>query len=205
MSQVCELIIIATFCLAHLQDFAANDVLLKKAIEDASKKHRSMRCQEGLGDLLQAREMDLAKGMSADFENFYEEHALQPFVPLAALGPWVVTTHGAVVHDSGGYGMLGLGQNPSCVLEAISKPQVMANIMTPSFSQAAFGRAIRAEVGHSREPPGCPYSRFVCLNSGSEAVSFALRVTDIHAKKQTGPLGPHSGRRTVFVCLKVRL
>ena len=163
-----------------------------------------MRLQGGiLGHLLQAPEAELVTGMSVDFENFYEDHALQPYVPLAALGPWVITTHGALVHDSGGYGMVGLGQNPISVLEAVSKPQVMANIMTASLSQLAFGRAIRKEVGHNRGASGCPYARFVCLNSGSEAVSFALRVTDIHAKKQTEATGPHHGQKTVFVCLKV--
>ena len=35
--------------------------------------------------------------------------AVTPFVPLAARGPWVVTLHGAVIHDNGGYGMLGAG------------------------------------------------------------------------------------------------
>ena len=39
--------------------------------------------------------------------------------PLAALGPWIVTSHGAVLHDSGGYGMLGLGHAPDAVVAAI--------------------------------------------------------------------------------------
>jgi hypothetical protein len=30
--------------------------------------------------------------------------ALMPYIPLAARGPWIVTLHGAVVHDNGGYG-----------------------------------------------------------------------------------------------------
>eukprot|EP00951_Prasinocladus_malaysianus_P018529 scaffold148198_cov55-Prasinocladus_malaysianus.AAC.1 len=140
--------------------------------------------------------------MSTDFENFYADHALQPYVPLAACGPWVVTTHGAVIHDNGGYGMLGLGQNNPAVLEAIGKKQTMANIMTPSFAQAGFGKMIRREVGHTRSGDVSPYESFVCLNSGSEAVSFALRVSDIHAKMQITDSGPHVGRKTVFVSLK---
>ena len=142
------------------------------------------------------------KAMSADFLNFYTVDALQPYVPLVTNGPWIVTAHGAVLHDCGGYGMMGLGQNPPEIQQAIGEPQMMANIMTPSFSQAAFGKAIREEVGHARKDGESPYSSFVCLNSGSEAVSFALRVADIHAKKQIDE-GAHCGRKCVFVSLKV--
>ena len=34
---------------------------------------------------------------------------------------------------------------------------------------ARLVRALRAEIGH-RRPDGCPFDRFACLNSGSEAV-----------------------------------
>ena len=40
------------------------------------------------------------------FQSLYPDATRQPYVPLAARGPWIVTAHGAVVHDSGGYGML---------------------------------------------------------------------------------------------------
>ena len=41
------------------------------------------------------------------FQSLYPDATRQPYVPLAAKGPVrIVTTHGAVVHDSGGYGML---------------------------------------------------------------------------------------------------
>eukprot|EP00193_Tetraselmis_chui_P020411 CAMPEP_0177774912 /NCGR_PEP_ID=MMETSP0491_2-20121128/13791_1 /TAXON_ID=63592 /ORGANISM="Tetraselmis chuii, Strain PLY429" /LENGTH=509 /DNA_ID=CAMNT_0019293385 /DNA_START=171 /DNA_END=1701 /DNA_ORIENTATION=+ len=184
--------------------------MLSVAIEEAVSEHRRLRERQGLcrgwswGELLQEDEATLLGAMSEDFENFYSADALQPYIPLAGRGPWVVTTHGAVIHDNGGYGMLGLGQNPPTVLDALSKKQVMANIMTPSLSQAAFGEAMRREVGHTRPEQGAPhYHKFVCLNSGSEAVSFALRVADIHAKQQTQCDGPHAGRRSVFLSLKV--
>jgi hypothetical protein len=35
------------------------------------------------------------------------------------------------------------------VIDAMAKPQVMANIMTPSLSQLRLARAMRAEVGHT--------------------------------------------------------
>ena len=69
--------------------------------------------------------------------NFYPEDALSPYVPLAACGPWIVTAKGAVVHDSGGYGMLGLGHNPEPVLAACARRQVMANVMTPEHQPDA--------------------------------------------------------------------
>ena len=46
--------------------------------------------------------------------------------------------------------MLGMGHAPSVVLEAMNKPHVMANVMTPSISQMDFVARIREEVGHTR-------------------------------------------------------
>lgn len=43
----------------------------------------------------------------------------------------------------GGYGMLGMGHSPKPVLCALSEPSVMANIMTPSFSQLKFQETLR--------------------------------------------------------------
>jgi hypothetical protein len=56
-------------------------------------------------------ELDLVGSLQKGYVNFYAPGALMPYIPLAAKGPWIVTTHGAVVHDSGGYGMLGFGHN----------------------------------------------------------------------------------------------
>ena len=50
--------------------------------------------------------------------NFYADDAVNPYVAIAARGPWVVTLKGAVLHDSGGYGMLGFGHTP-----AVSSPR----------------------------------------------------------------------------------
>ena len=111
------------------------------------------------------------RSVQGGYVNFYSDDTVNPYVALVARGPWVVTLNGAVLHDSGGYGMLGFGHTPQRVLDAMAKPQVMANIMTPNLSQLRFDRALRAEVGHTRG--GCPYSKFLCLNSGSESVSLA--------------------------------
>ena len=117
---------------------------------------------------------------------------MNPYVALAARGPWIVTLKGAVVHDSGGYGMLGLGHAPKAVIEAMAKPQVMANIMTPNIAQLKFDRAMRKEIGQTLG--GCPYTHFMCLNSGSESVSLASRIVDANAKTQTDPGARHAGR-----------
>src|SRR3546814_3455305 len=72
-------------------------------------------------------------------------------VALAARGPWLVTLKGAVLYDTGGYGMLGFGHAPQAILDAMAKPQALANIMTPSLSQLRFTRALRREIGHRTE------------------------------------------------------
>lgn len=99
----------------------------------------------------------------------------------------MVSLHGAVVHDSGGYGMLGFGHNPPAVLKVLQEETVMANHMTPSLAHAAFIGAMKKEIGRSRAE--CPYESFVCLNSGSEANEMVLRLCDLH----TGEL--HGGRK----------
>ena len=139
--------------------------------------------------------------VQADFVNFYNPGTVNPYVALAARGPWIVTLKGAVLHDSGGYGMLGFGHAPKAVLEALARPQAMANIMTPSVSQLRFTRALQKEIGH-RRASGHPYSRFFCLNSGSESVTLACRLVDIHAKTQTDPGARHAGKTLKHVAVK---
>lgn len=140
------------------------------------------------------------QAVQSGFVNFYADDAINPFVALAARGPWVVTSKGAVIHDSGGYGMLGLGHAPQAVLDVIAKPQVMANIMTPSFVQYEFTAALRREIGQQRG--SCPYTRFLCLNSGSESVSLAGRIADVHTKLMTDPGAPHAGWATRRIAIK---
>lgn len=170
------------------------DPALARAIEEAHDAWRGLRDEfTGPEDALIAR-------LQEGYLNFYPADNVNPYVPLAARGPWIVTSHGAVLHDSGGYGMLGLGHAPDAVLEVMSRPWVMANIMTPSVSQKRLADRLRQEIGLSRGT--CPYTRFVCMNSGSEAVSVALRITDIHAHRQTRPGGPHEGKPTRFIVLR---
>ncbi len=144
-------------------------------------------------------EADLCAEVQDGYLNFYGDAARSPYVPLAACGPWIVTLHGAVLHDSGGYGMLGLGHAPAAVLDILGAPWVMANVMTPSLSQQRFADRLRAEIGHTRG--GCPYERFICLNSGSESVTMAARITDLHAFRQTRVGARHEGHRIRYLSL----
>ncbi|PZO08450.1 MAG: lysine 6-aminotransferase [Lysobacteraceae bacterium] len=151
-------------------------------------------------ELLDQDEQAQIDAVQAGFVNFYSEDAVNPYIALAARGPWVVTLKGAVVHDSGGYGMLGFGHTPQAVLDTMAKPQVMANVMTPSLSQLRVVRALRAEIGHSIG--GCPFARFLCLNSGSESVSLAGRIADVNTKIHTDPGGRHAGKRVKRIAVK---
>jgi acetylornithine/succinyldiaminopimelate/putrescine aminotransferase len=101
---------------------------------------------------LQLSEKELIDYIQSDFVNFYEADAVNPYVALAAAGPWLITTHGAVLHDSGGYGMIGFGQTPKKILEAMSRHHVMANIMTPNFSQKRLTERLNKEIGHNQLP-----------------------------------------------------
>ncbi|MFK8028844.1 MAG: aminotransferase class III-fold pyridoxal phosphate-dependent enzyme [Gammaproteobacteria bacterium] len=147
-----------------------------------------------------ADESDQVNFLQQGFTNFYADDAICPYIPLAAKGPWIITTMGAVVHDSGGYGMLGFGHAPDSVLEAMNQPHVMANIMTPSISQRNFIQAIQKELGN-RHQDGNPFARYLCLNSGSESVSLAARLSDVNAKIHTDKDGRYEGRKIKILAL----
>lgn len=194
-----------------------HDSFLKAAVNMAADKHKALQKHPNLRGILKIDEKEAVDRMQKGYLNFYDSDAVQPYVALAASGPWIVTATGAVVYDTGGYGMLGFGHNPKGPMAAMSDPQVMANIMTPSFMHATFMDSIRSEIGHSRsfeDPNGkaaaqfndtCPYDGFVCLNSGSECVSLAMRIMDVDARQMTStsvPTAPHPGRESVLVSLK---
>ena len=179
--------------------FARSDSLLEQAVEEAWLLHQEL--QKSFPEVLALDEADQARAIQEQYVNFYSEDTVNPYIALSARGPWIVTAKGAVIHDSGGYGMLGLGHNPPGVMAALTRPQVMANVMTPNFSQLRLARALDAEIGHSRDD-GCPYARYVCINSGSEAVTVAARIADINAKAMTDPGGRHSGKPIKAMSMK---
>ena len=174
---------------ATVAGLAASHPDLAAAIAAAAAEYERVRGEAA--DLLDLDEAAQIDALQAGFVNFYADDCVTPYVALAARGPWVVTLKGAVLYDAGGYGMLGFGHTPGPVLEAMARPQVMANVMTPSLAQRRFATALRERIGQARG--GCPYERFMCLNSGSEAVGLATRIVDINAKLQTDPGAPHAG------------
>ncbi|MDE2270735.1 MAG: aminotransferase class III-fold pyridoxal phosphate-dependent enzyme [Xanthomonadaceae bacterium] len=175
---------------ATIERFAAADADLAGAIADAHAAFAQLKSQhpEALG---QDEDVQL-HSLQSGFVNFYPDDAVCPFLPLAGRGAWVVTLKGAVLYDCGGYGMLGFGHNPPAVMQALAKPQVMANVMTPSLSQRHFTDALRREIGHHRGEH--PFAKFMCANSGSESVTLAARIADVNAKQMTDPGAKYAGR-----------
>lgn len=171
---------------------------LAAVIKAAAAEHA--RLKDEFAELFDLDEAEQLRAVQAGYVNFYADDAVNPYIALAARGPWVVTLNGAVLYDAGGYGMLGFGHTPAAVLDAMARPQVMANIMTPSLSQLRFDRALRKEIGHTRG--GCPFAKFLCLNSGSESVGLAARIADINSKLMTDPDGRHAGRTIKRIVVK---
>ena len=130
--------------------FLESDPTLGQAIDAAVTAQAALAAARP--ELLAMAEADLIDHVQDGFVNFYAKDAVNPYVALAAKGPWVVTVYGAVVHDSGGYGMLGFGHEPQPVMDAMNRSHVMANIMTPNISQKILVKRLQAEIGHTR---GC--------------------------------------------------
>ncbi len=156
--------------------------------------------KETHADLLLLDESEQVRRSQEGLTNFYATDGVSPYVAVAAAGPWIVTLKGAVVYDCGGYGMLGLGHAPAAVLDAMNQSHVMANVMTPSFSQFDFTERLKREIGHTRG--GFPYSTFICVNSGSEAMTVASRIADARTRVLTDPGGRYEGRKICGLTLR---
>jgi len=174
-----------------IRRFCILDNQLVQAIEEASLIFTNLIDEVGLEYLAQD-EAILVSSVQSDYINFYSAATINPYVAIAARGPWVITSKGAVLHDNGSYGMLGGGHGPDAVIEAMSQNWVMANVMTPSFSQQRLSNRLRNELGHTRGE--CPFSKFICMNSGSESVAVSLRIADVNANRMTGAGGRHEGK-----------
>jgi 4-aminobutyrate aminotransferase-like enzyme len=148
--------------------FLEKDPKLAKAIDMATREYESLRKE--FESLLKQDEDTQVRELQKDYVNFYSDDTVNPYVALAAYGPWIITTCGAVIYDAGGYGMLGLGHAPDAIIAAMQKPHVMANIMTANYSQKRFTDRLFQEIGFSRPADKRkPFAKFLCLNSGSEA------------------------------------
>lgn len=185
----------------ELEPFLVADSRLNDVICQASHQLKSLLDMPEWKGLLESDESQLIKALQQDIVNFYDPEVVNPYVPLAARGPWLVTSHGAVLHDSGGYGMLGLGHGPFSVAAMFDESQVMANVMTASFSQKRMTDALNKEIGQTRKTSSPPY-RYLFLNSGSEGVTLASRLADLNAFNQTMEGATHHGKQTKFLSLK---
>ncbi len=183
-----------------IESFAKVDRQLVLAIDGAYEEF--LRLEKEFGSKLLLNEAEMISYIQSEFVNFYEEDAINPYVSLQAQGPWLITVHGAVLHDSGGYGMLGFGHAPEKVLDAMAQPHVMANVMTANFSQKRITEALNKEIGHTRSGKEAPFARYLCLNSGSESVTVAARIADLQAKVFSDPKGRYEGRKICFLSLK---
>lgn len=183
---------------ATVARLAAAHPQLGEAIDAAVAEYARVRAD--FPELLNLDEDAQVQAVQEGFVNFYSHDTTNPYVVLAARGSWIVTLNGAVIYDCGGYGMLGFGHTPQKIMDAMAKPQVMANIMTPNLSQLRFVRAMRAAIGQDRG--GCPYAKFLCLNSGSEAVGLAARIADVNTKLMTDPGARHAGAKVKRLVVK---
>ena len=181
-----------------IEGFLASDPTLERAIEEAWAAHQALR--DELGDVLAGSEADAVSSLQTEIVNFYPAETVNPYVAISAAGPWVVTTHGAVLHDNGGYGMLGMGHGPQGIMAVMGQSHVMANVMTPSLTHKRFTARLQREVGQTRG--SCPFTKFICMNSGSEAVTVAFRIADVNAARLTAPGGSHEGRPVKIISLE---
>ncbi len=183
-----------------IKKFIQLDPSLSAAIEEASATFGCLN--SAAGNDFDSTEDAYRHQLQKDYVNFYGKDAVNPYIALSAKGPWIVTLYGAVIHDSGGYGMLGFGHGPDDVIFAMSRNHVMANIMTPNFSHKRLAEALNKEIGHSRKNRDGVYSKYICMNSGSESVTVASRITDLNAAKMTAEGGKHQGKKIMFLAVK---
>ena len=181
-----------------LVQFAERDERLVEAIREAHASFKQLLVDEP--ELMVMDEESQIGVIQDGFVNFYADDAINPYVSLAGNGPWIVSMKGAVLYDTGGYGMLGFGHSPDKVLKSMNQRHVMANIMTPNLSQKYLVELLRKEIGHTRGE--CPFNRFLCVNSGSEAVAVGARLADINTKVMTDPGGRYANKETRILSLK---
>jgi len=183
---------------SEIINFLSIDKKLSIAINEAHSYHLKLRKE--MGNILLKNERKLVEELQNGYINFYAPATVNPYVAIAGKGPWIITAYGAVLHDNGGYGMLGAGHGPENVIDTMSGNWVMANVMTPSFSQHRLVERLRKELGHTRGD--CPFSHFICMNSGSESVTVSLRIADANSNTLTSPGSRHEGKEIKLLAIE---
>jgi len=120
-----------------IEPFLASDPSLSQAIDLAHEEFQRIASDYpdliGMDEIDQLMdEIDQLREIQQDFVNFYADDAVNPYVSLGAKGPWLITLKGAVLHDNGGYGMLGMGHAPEPVIEAMARPPAALALSTSS-------------------------------------------------------------------------
>jgi acetylornithine/succinyldiaminopimelate/putrescine aminotransferase len=183
----------------QIQRFLALDPNLQYAIKEAVKAFLDLEDRQP--DLLKLPEAELMQVLNQSVQGFYDPVDASPYVPLAAKGSWIITAYGAVVYETGGYGMLGFGHNPDFAIQALAREQVMANVMTRSVLQYDFTNLLKSKIGFTRPDLSCPYSKFLFMNSGSESMEVAGRLVDINTKRMTDAGAKFAGRKVVSIAM----
>ena len=74
-----------------ISKFLETDPSLSRAIEEASMNFQSLVNEMG-EKLLSMKESELSSLLQADYVNFYSAATVNPYVAIAARGPWIVTS-----------------------------------------------------------------------------------------------------------------
>ncbi|EQD63155.1 L-lysine 6-aminotransferase, partial [mine drainage metagenome] len=98
---------------ASLYGFA-DDASLIAAVDEAVAAFAQLKSE--MPEFVALDEHEQIQRAQSGFVNFYPDDAVNPYIALAARGPWLITLKGAVLHDNGGYGMLGFGHAPLPVI-----------------------------------------------------------------------------------------
>jgi len=92
---------------SEILKFVEIDPKLQSAIVEAHSYHLQLQEEVGI-DKLMMDEKSLVEELQQGIVNFYAPATVNQYIAIAGRGPWIVTSHGAVLHDNGGYGMLGI-------------------------------------------------------------------------------------------------
>ena len=81
-----------------VQEFCNNDSDLIRAISEAHDNHSVLREEVGVATMM-LEESDLITKLQEDYVNFYKPETVNPYIPIAARGPWIITSHGlSLIH-----------------------------------------------------------------------------------------------------------
>jgi 4-aminobutyrate aminotransferase-like enzyme len=157
---------------ALLQPFLLEDADLSQALSRAvvAQQQWQQKFDDGeVPDFFKMPEADAIVLLQQGWLNFYPATSSTPFIPLAAQGPWVISAHGGVFLDVGGYGKDPLGHHPQALQAVLNEPQVMMNVMTAQPSHWRLHQVVAQALGIAPQT-----FKLQMLNSGSEGVELAL-------------------------------